>query len=238
MFRLRASFVTLAAALATALPAAAQSSRADQLLSDRPPPRRGCEIARDPHTLPTVAQLADSAALAGAVAAYAARYPISGGQSMFALFSITYGDHGVVERVRPIDYLLPSQHEAELTAVVRQALAQQRGAFTLRLRVEPGGQRVLRVGRSERCPPASNTSFSLVSPVADPREVVQQITVRALIGPDGFARGIQLLRGTGNNQLDRWVQESLARRRYQPGLIDGQPVEMEHEESIRIRSRE
>ena len=58
-----------------------------------------------------------------------------------------------------------------------------------------------------------------------------------MVGPDGRVRGLQLLRRTGDAELDRWVEDNLARRTFQPGLIDGVPVVMENEETVRIRAR-
>ena len=233
---LAAVLAALAAAL-SATTAAAQNGRADQLLSDRPPTRRTCTIATTPRALPALAQLADSAALAAAVADYARKYPISGDRPMFALYSIAFGEHGAVERVKVIDYLLPREREEELAGIVRQALRPQQAPFSVRLRMEPGAAQVFRVGRSERCPPESNLRFELTAPATAPTGTPPSITARTVVGPDGRVRGLQLLRRTGDVELDRWVEDNLARRTYQPGLIDGVPVVMENEETVRIRAR-
>jgi hypothetical protein len=232
--------ILAASLLASALlPAAAraQNSRASQLLSDRPPTRESCVINSQPRSLPSVVQLADSAALAAGVAEYARQYPISGDQPMFALYSIGFGDHGAVERVKAIEYFLPREKEAELTGLVRASLRQQNGPVNVRLRIEPGAAATFRVGRSERCPPQSNMRFNLTAPALAPTGSPPNIVMRTLVGPDGGVLGQQMLRRTGSAELDMWVENALARRNYQPGLIDGTPVQMEVEETVRIRAR-
>lgn len=64
--------------------------RSIHLLSDRPAPRSGCRVVFQPHPLPSLSQLADSAALLSAVADYAARHPLSEG-SIRALYSMAFG---------------------------------------------------------------------------------------------------------------------------------------------------
>ncbi|HSU18063.1 hypothetical protein [Longimicrobium sp.] len=239
--RLRSIRSIFAASLAASalVPAAAraQNSRAEQLLSERPPPREGCVIETQPRTLPPLSQLADSATLATDVAAYAKEHPITGDKPMFALYSIGFDAHGVVERVTAIEYLLPREKETELADRLRASLRQQRGPLNVRLRIEPGGAAPFRVGRSERCPPRSNMRFSLVVPATAPAGTPPSIVMRTVVGPDGGVLGQQMIRRTGSTELDLWVENSLGRRRYAPGLIDGQPVQMEVEETVRIRAR-
>jgi hypothetical protein len=224
---------------ATLVPGAAraQESRAEQLLSDRPLTRQGCVVNSQPRSLPSVAQLADSATLATDVAEYARQYPITGDRPMFAVYSIGFDEHGVVERVKAIDYFLPTDRETELTDRLRASLKQQGGPLNVRLRIEPGSAAPFRVGRSERCPPLSNMRFGLTAPATSSTGTPPNILLRTLVAPDGSVVGQQMLRRTGSSELDMWVENSLARRRYQPGLIDGVPVQMEIEETVRIRAR-
>jgi hypothetical protein len=194
-------------------------------------------INSQPRRLPSVAQLADSATLASDVAEYARQYPITGDQPMFALYSIGFDEHGVVERVKAIDYLLPREKETELTDRLRASLRRQDGPLNVRLRIEPGAAVPLRVGRSERCPPEANMRFNLVSSVLTPTGTPPNIVLRTVVAPDGSVLGQQMLRRTGSTELDTWVENALARRHYAPGLIDGTPVQMEIEETVRIRAR-
>ncbi|HET7230920.1 MAG TPA: TonB family protein [Longimicrobium sp.] len=227
-----------AALLLGATPANAQS-RAEQLLSDRPPPRHSCTVATAPGRLPALSQLADSAALAGAVAEFAQRYPISGGQPMFGLYSIAFNAAGAVERVKDLEYFLPRDKSDEFTALVRQHLRAQgpgRG-WSVRLRVEPAGTPVFRVGRSEVCEPESNTRFSVEAPALEGGRRPTPIRLRAHVNQDGVVDDVQLLRGSGSEELDRWVQDTLRRHRFEPGMVDGVAVPMNHEETVHLRSR-
>jgi TonB family protein len=229
----------LACALAfAAIPANAQRARDPQLLSDKPAPREGCGIARQPGTLPTPALLADSVALARSLAEFAQEYPIRDGK-MYAVYSVAFAADGSVERVAPIDYWLPQGREPELTAVVRAAIRAQRpgNPWSLRLRVEPASEPLIRVGRSEVCQPRSTTRFELTHPALAQGKPPEPMRVRVLVGTQGRIRGIDVLRGSGDAELDRWVESTLLSRTFLPGLVDGVAVEMQREEEVRIRYR-
>lgn len=229
----------LACALAfAAVPAHAQRARDPQLLSDRPAPREGCAIVRQPGTLPTPAALADSAALARSLAKFAEDYPVRDGK-MYAVYSVAFAANGSVERVAPIDYFLPQGREPELNALVRQAIRAQRPAnsWSLRLRVEPASEPVIRVGRSEVCAPRSTTRFELTHPALAQGTPPAPMRVRVYVGTEGRIRSIDVLRGSGDSELDRWVESTLLSRSFLPGLVDGVPVEMQRDEEVRIRYR-
>lgn len=231
--------VLLCAGVLAAQPAHAQRARDPLLLSDRPAPREGCATARLPTPLPTVGALTDSAALKQAVDAFARENPISGGK-MFAVYSVAFGSDGRVARVAPIDYLLPRDLEHELTALVRQSVRAQREGhpWSVRLRVEPGSEPALRVGRSEVCPARSTTSFHLLTQAMDPTaNPPRPLRVRVSVRENGSIAGIHLLRSSGDNEMDRWVEQSLIDRRYNPEIVDGVAVPVEREEEVRIRYR-
>jgi TonB family protein len=213
-------------------------SRAQQLLSERPPPRDGCTVAREPRQLPTLSQLADSAALATAVSEFAARYPVRDG-AIFGLYSIAFNAEGAVERVKDLDYMMPQGLSNEFQSLLRRHLrAQPPGrSFSVRVRIEPAGNPVFRVGRSEICEPFSNTRFTLTAPSLASGRRATPIRLRAMVDADGNVGDVQILRGSGSDELDRWVQDSLRRRRFQPGLVDGVAVPMEHEETVNFRAR-
>lgn len=231
-----------AAALAATLllsPATSHAqSRAEQLLSDRPAPRQGCSVATTPGQLPTLSQLADSAALAAAVGEFATRYRLSEG-TLFGLYSVAFNAEGGVERVQGLDYLMPQGRAEEFESMLRQHLRPQAPgrSFSVRVRVEPAGNPVFRVGRSEICEPHSNTRFTLTAPSLEGGRRPTPIRVRAVVNADGSVGDVQILRGSGSEELDRWVQDSLRRRRFQPGLVDGVAVPMEHEETVQFRTR-
>lgn len=229
----------LACALAlAAVPANAQRPRDPQLLSERPAPRDGCAIARHPGNLPTPAALADSAALARALAAFAQEYPIRDGK-MFAVYSVAFAADGRVERVAPIDYWLPEGREPELNAVVRSAIRAQRPgrAWSMRLRVEPASEPVIRAGRSEVCEPRSTTRFELTHPALAQGKQPDPMRVRVHVGTQGQVRSIEVLRGSGESEVDGWVERTLLSRSFLPGLVDGVAVDMARDEEVRIRYR-
>lgn len=231
--------VALAAAALLLVPAAAGAqSRAEQLLSDRPAPRDGCTIAREPRQLPALSQLADSAALAAAVSEFATRYPLREG-AIFGLYSIAFNAEGAVERVKDLDYMMPQGRADEFESLLRQHLRAQRPgrSFSVRLRIQPAGNPVFRVGRSEVCEPLANTRFSVEAPSLEGGRRPTPIRVRALVDEDGNVGDVQIVRGSGSDELDRWVQDTLRRRRFQPGLVDGVRVPMEYEETVQFRSR-
>jgi hypothetical protein len=241
LFRARTPRVLLAAAAlaaASVTAAAAQNDRAALLLSDRPAPRRSCEVEMRPRALPTISQLADSAALMEAVTRFAEQFRLREG-TLFALYSLVFDRDGNVERLAPLEYRMPQGHAESFAALVRQHIRrQERGGFSVRLRVEPTGNPAFLVGRSERCPPEPTTSFELTAPaMAGPVSRPSPIRLRVWVTPEGTPGTINVMGSSGSSELDRWVRDSLARRRFRPGLLDGVPVAMEYEGTVRIRTR-
>lgn len=228
----------LVCALAFAAPASAQRARDPQLLSDKPAPREGCTTVRQPGTLPAVAALADSAALARSMAKFAQDFPVRDGK-LTALYSVAFAADGSVERVAPIEYWLPQGEEPQFTALVRQSIRPQRAGtpWSVRLRVDPAAETVFRVGRSELCQPRSTTRFELVTAAIDQQQAPPPMRVRVIVGTQGEIRSLDVVRSSGDRELDRWVHDSLLSRRFQPGLVDGVPVIMERDEDVRLRYR-
>jgi len=228
----------LVCALAFAAPADAQRARDPQLLSDRPAPRDGCTTVRQPGTLPGAATLLDSASLAGSLATFAEEHPIRDGKQT-ALYTVAFTADGSVERVKAIEYFLPQGEEPQVTEMVRQSLRRQPAGspWSVRLRVEPGSATVFRVGRSEVCQPRSRTRFELNALALAASQTPRPIRVRVVVGTGGEIRSLMVVRSSGENELDRWVHDSLLRYTFEPGLIDGVPVVMEREEDVRLRYR-
>lgn len=238
--RLLRSRALLAAALlcASAGAAGAQNSRADRLLSDKPAPQgRTCRISNTPRQPPSITQLADSAQLAAAVASYAQRFPVRDGR-LWALYTITFNNQGAVSRVRDVDYFLPEGQAETLAMMVRTALRSQPvGGFTMRLRVEPGGTPVFRTGWSEVCPPSSRMSFSLTAPAAaGVQGPPAPVRLRLSVDEDGRVGDTAVLSSSGSPELDRWVEENLRSYQFAPGLVDGIPTAMDHDQTVRIRN--
>jgi hypothetical protein len=236
--RLHALVAALALA-SFAAPASAQKDRADVLLSDRPAPRHDCRVMDTPRTLPAVAQLADSVGLAQGLATYASKYPLAGDRRMYAVYSIGFDAAGRIERLQPIDYLLPQGYEGDLNELVRSTVHGQRAGnpVSLRLRVEPAAQPVMRVGRSEQCPPQANMRFEVLATGALALQHPSPIRARATVDSTGHVVAMRITQPSGEQYIDAWVEEVLNQHVFTPGLIDGVPWLMEAEESFFIRGR-
>lgn len=224
-------------ACAAANPITAGVNRPALLLTDKPPPREGCRIVHEPSPLPSLGEVADSAALAAAVSSFAQRHPLRDG-SMRALYSLQFDASGRVNQLAAIDYWLPQGQAETFAALVRQHLRRQAGGpFSIRLRIEPTAAPMFRMGRSELCPPEARTRFKLTAPAAFPLDRPQPVRVRVLVDAKGRVRGTNVVSSSGSAELDRWVMESLQRHEFTPALLDGVPVEMEYTEMVQIQAR-
>jgi TonB family protein len=211
--------------------------RTNLLLSDKPAPRASCQILYQPQTLPAISQLADSTALLETLEEFARTYPLREGRHR-ALYSVAWTSEGRIERLNPIDYWLPRDQAENFTSLVRRHLQPQMpGAGSLRLLLQPGSPEPVQIGYSERCPPEARTRFRLTAPAIVQQQRPQPVRVRMHVDTQGRVIGTQLLSSSGSVELDRWVADNLQRRQFAPGLIDGFPVAMDHEETIRIAAR-
>ncbi len=232
----RSSTLTLLvlAGCATANPT---TDRSTHLFSEAPAPRSTCRVHFSPSPLPGVAVLSDSAALATAVADFAQRFPVRDGR-MRALFSLGYDAEGRVQRLRMLEWYLPQGQDAAFTEMVRRHLTPPAGSpASVRLHFQPGEESLVAVGYSEQCPPESRTSFRLFVPAGMELSRQQNLRVRLRVTEQGQVQNLTLLSGTGDDRIDRWVVQALERYQFNPGLIDGQPVAMDHEETVRVVSR-
>jgi TonB family protein len=182
--------------------------------------------------------VADSAAFATAVAEFARQHPLRDG-GMFALYSIAFNAEGAVERVKDVDYLLPQGQADAFAALVRQSLRPQAAgkSWSLRLRIEPGAATVFRIGRSEICEPDMGTRFRITWPSLQGGSRPASIRARVTVEPNGQVSDAQLLRRSGSDELDRWVEDAIRQRRFAPGLVDGVPVRMQRDEVVQFESR-
>jgi TonB family protein len=239
---LLAALAALGAALGAGCSTPARSALSvdrSVLLIDRPAPRENCRIAHTPHPLPSLAQLADSAQLAAALSRFARQNPIREGR-MHALYSVAFDADGRLAHLKSLDYWLPQGKDAEVGQLVRQHLRRPAsGPWSVRLRVEAGGdgEPAFRVGRSEYCPPMSRTRFKLQAPTAVQLQKPQPVRLRLLVSAEGRVRSSEILSSSGDTELDRWVRETLERQEFSPALLDGVPVEREHEERVEIQAR-
>ncbi|HYJ80184.1 MAG TPA: TonB family protein [Longimicrobiaceae bacterium] len=230
--------VLLLAAIGHAADAGAQGDRETRLLSSRPAPRRSCNIVPAPRPLPALAELADSVQLATDVAAFARQWSIGAEDSTTVLFSLAYGEGGRLERIAPIEYRLPQGQAEAFTELVRRSLRlQSRGGWSVRLRIRVGTAPAFRTGNSERCPPEGRFRLRLNTPAYASQQRPQPVRLRAWITPEGTVGIIDILGSSGNRDLDQLVRDALARHRFAPGLLDGVPVAMEHEQTVPIQAR-
>ncbi len=218
---------------------ATRSSRESLYLSSRPAPRENCRPAPVPARLPALSELADSAALVAAIGRYAEQHGFSAARdTTYTLFSVGYAPDGRVERVRGIEWWMPEGTVDPLAVIVGQHLRPlAAGPGSVRLRVRPDARPEIEVGRSQVCRPASGASFHLNGPAINPLSKPQPILLRIRVSPAGRVIGSQLLRSSGEEELDRWVRSLVDRYEYAPGLVDGIPVEMEYEQTIQIQAR-
>lgn len=222
---------------ATVNAAAAPADRAAVLLSTKAPPRSSCTVATQPSRLPSVDQVADSAALSAAVSALSREQRI-GGSDVFLLLSVGFDRSGAVQWVRPVDWYLPEGAAEQMRALVSSRLRPQaHGDWSIRLRVVPGATPTFTVGRSEICPPEGVRTVQLNLPVQFSQLSPSAMRVRALIGTRGELLGAEQEASSGNVDLDRWVVRELANSRYGPGLVDGIPTVMPLEQTIQFTQR-
>jgi TonB family protein len=211
--------------------------RSAALFTDEPAPRATCRILYQPSSLPAVSQLADSAELVAAVTEYAEQHPLSDGE-LRALYSVGFDDTGRVTRLQPIDYWLPEGEDNAFTLLVRQHLRpQMRESGSVRLLVKPGSDPAVRVGRSERCPPETRTSFKLTAPAVVQLQRPQPMRVSLQVSDKGDVVGREVLSSSGDAELDRWVMQELEHYQFAPGMIDGIAAAMDHEETVQIQAR-
>lgn len=237
----RFASVCTAAALALLSACAAattQPGRESLYLSSRPAPRENCRPAPVPSRLPALSELADSAALMAAIGRFAEQHRFSAARdTTYTLFSVGFARDGRVERVRGIEWWMPEGTVDPLAAIVGQHLKPQSGGGSIRLRVRPDARPEVKVGRSQVCMPKSGQSFHLVSGQIDPLSKPQPILLRIRVSADGRVMGSQLLRSSGQEEMDRWVRSVVDRYPYAPGLVDGVPTDMEYEQTIQIAAR-
>ena len=199
-------------------------------------PRRGCQPLREPRVLPAVSALADSAALSGAVAAFARDFPVTGDTIPYGLYSVTVGPGGRVQSMHTVHYWLPaSQAEAFALHVRAHLRPAQLPESTVRLRVRLGETPRLTVENAYRCPAELRGDFRIRTENAGAARPQPTMRVRARVAADGSIISVHILRSSGDAEIDRWVQGTLQRSRAVPGLIDGEPAEMDVEEEIRVR---
>lgn len=222
----------LAAALLSA--GAAAQSREAMLLTDKRPPRRGCQVER--RNVPT-AELVDSAALHAAVAAYHAERPM--GDSAYILYSLRVNEAGSVVSMHLLEAYLPEGADQELRALVQPHLRTgARNIKAFRIRLTPGSATApVRVGRSEICQPGGLRTVEFSAPMGANLVKPGNVRVRTRVSATGEILGVHPISGSGIDGYDQSVISYLMSRPVNPGLVDGIPAEMEYEQTVMYRDR-
>jgi hypothetical protein len=243
IFRIRsrraAGFCALALALlgAAAAPtdAAAQRNRREIFLTDRPAPRSDCRQSPRPGRLPTLDVLADSAALIAGIESLAMEYRTTQDTS-FVLLSIWLTSEGTVERVKEIDYYVPTPMIEPLKALVARTIKPQRGGGYLRMRIHPG-TRLVQIGRSEVCEPQGPDRVNVRRSATSARGSWQVYSARIQVNADGRAISVTTSRSSGEDGIDTFVVGMLQRARYAPGLVDGIATQMQYDQDVRMSAQ-
>lgn len=212
-------------------------SRDETLLSSRPAPREQCGIMWKPRTLPALSQLLDSTALRSGVSQVAMQRGMTD-PTTFVTFSIGIDRDGMVERLEPIDWYAPDGWAYALQSVIREHMKKQPGGdYSVRLRIDGGDIPRIRLGRSELCRPQSRHSFEVRAPALNGPVRPDPVQLLVHVDSKGRIAGTRVLRSSGDAELDRWVEKHLQRATYAPALIDGVPVAMSYEQTVRFKSR-
>ena len=230
----RALFVLLLALGALLPEAAVAQDRRTLLLSDRRPPRGGCQVER--RAVPT-AELVDSAGLHAALVAHQAQRPTS--DSAFVLYSVRMNEAASVTHMNTLEMLLPPGGDEELRALVQPFLRSgARGIKGFRLRLQPASADApVRVGRSEVCQPGGLRTIEFSIPLRANAEKPGTVRVRTRVAASGQILGVHPIQSSGMDWYDQAVVEFVMRRPINPGLIDGVPAEMEFDQTVLFRDR-
>ena len=62
----------------------------------------------------------------------------------------------------------------------------------------------------------------------------QPVRLQVQVDEQGRVRDIVVRSSSGSADLDRWVVDNVQRRQFTPGLVDGVPVAMAHDETVQI----
>ena len=106
---------------------------------------------------------------------------------------------------------------------------------TVRLRLILGETPAARIEQSQVCPAEIRGRFQLRTGTPQQRRTQPTLRVRARVAADGSILSAQILRSSGDMEIDQWVQSALSAGSAVPGLVDGIPTLMDAEQEIRVR---
>lgn len=223
--------------VALAAPVALAAQEPVEIITEVPGPGdRECAEAEEPDPLPPLAQLADSAALADAVAGISTPEM----ERRYALYSLHYGEGGSLDWVARLRTNLPADARGgAVEALLPHLEREQPGeGWTVRLALTFGPAPRFLVGRSRVCPAVRaedgirrtgiivQRSSGPGIPPLPPRELrtTRPYRLRVKVSPAGRALDVRVLRSSGTRFVDEEASDAAKAASYLPELHDGIPV--------------
>jgi TonB family protein len=212
----------LALGVTALLGCVAGAAGADRLLSWAPPPGQSCRPAERPASLPTPAEIADTAALRAAV------------DGARTVLSVSFDSTGAPSGARLIEADLTAGAAVALAEGVKRVLRPQPAgpSFRVILAIDDAG---VGVGRAESCPPA----------LANPRDVEQALregliahrrahpgyappphptVVDVFVDTLGVVTETRVQQLSGDAAADRIALDAARGMRFHPARLDSRPV--------------
>ncbi|HET7584409.1 MAG TPA: energy transducer TonB [Gemmatimonadaceae bacterium] len=211
-------------------------SRAALLLSDAPPPRPDCHVEPGPSPLPPISAIADSAGLFYGLTRLGNETGAVRQDTAYLLLSVRYDRDRRVSTVFRISSYLPEGAEAKVLGEVRRHLgAGPANTESLRLRIAFTRPMMVRVGRSERCPPPIGARIGSTRNSAGDGDVhIVPPKFHVVVLDNGQLGAVTVLRGSGDDEFDRALIDALRQSARSPGTIDGKPATMEFDMSVPV----
>ena len=202
-----------------------------------PPQGQRCERSDTPRQLPSVDQVVDSAGLAGELGGAPA-----GG---YGLFTVGFDTLGMADTVRLAGGDLPAAaRTAWYDAVTRHMrerspfpVTGRRGRpqpWSVLLRLDAGSSPIMRVGRSQHCPPVLANGFAVQSYVQQAfsqlirSSRIQQRPARVMmefvVDSTGMVRDERVQSSNGTAQVEVVARRAIQQARFQPAILNRQAV--------------
>lgn len=202
-----------------------------------PPQGQSCDVVDAPRQLPSVDQVVDSAALSSDLAGAPA-----GG---YGLFTLGYDTLGMADTVRLAGGDLPATaRTAWYDAVTRRMrerspfpVTGRRGRpqpWSVLLRLDAGASPIMRVGRSQQCPPVLTNGFAVQSYVQQAfsqlvrSSRIQQRPARVMmefvVDSTGAVRDARVQSSNGTAEVEVIARQAIQQARFQPAILNRQAV--------------
>ena len=205
-------------AFAAAIALTATVVASPRLIAQRP----DCGPTKHPEQLPLANALVDSVRAVADLAAFA-------GSGRAMLFSLVFREDDSFPTIRPLE-----NTNAIAAVVLMRALRAQPPAdfWAVRVRVSEGNSPALTVERSIYCPPVLSDSVSRrrIGVQVEPNERPlfrpwAEVNLEALISEEGMVVDARVVGSSGIRDLDEQLLLEWRRRRFQPAMLDGKPLQ-------------